>query len=72
LEKVRALRRKRLKDDTFGGPGMKRSKKPKHPFEVSDPADLQLKEQAHSIEPYSYYKENIFGLEDFLLYRGVM
>ena len=51
---------------------MKRSKKPKHPFEVSDPADLQLKEQAHSIEPYSYYKENIFGLEDFLLYRGVM
>lgn len=24
------------------------------------------------IEPFSYYKENIFGPEDFLLYRGVM
>ena len=24
------------------------------------------------VEPYSYYKENIFGSEDFYLYRGVM
>jgi len=31
-----------------------------------------LKQQAADIEPYSYYKENIFGPEDFLLYRGVM
>jgi hypothetical protein len=36
---VRALRRKRLKDDTYGAAGMKRSKKPKHPFEVTDAAD---------------------------------
>jgi hypothetical protein len=24
------------------------------------------------MEPFSYYKENIFGTEDFLLYRGIM
>ena len=27
--------------------------------------------QAAKIEPYSYYKENIFGREDFFLYRAV-
>ena len=69
---MRALRRKRLKDETFGAPGMKRSKKPKHPFEVQDQADQQLKQQSQQIDPYSYYKENIFGPEDFLLYRGIM
>ena len=28
--------------------------------------------QALKIQPFSYYKENIFGQEDFYLYRGVM
>jgi len=51
---------------------MKRSKKVKHAFTVNDPTDIQLREQAAQIEPFSYYKENIFGQEDFLLYRGVM
>jgi hypothetical protein len=39
LEKVRALRRKRQKDETYGAPGMKRTKKPRHPFEIQDQAD---------------------------------
>jgi len=74
IEKVRALRRKRIKDDIYGGGngGMKRAKKIKQAFEVNDSTDKQLKNQAKDIEPFSYYKENIFGQEDFYLYRGVM
>ena len=51
---------------------MKRAKKIKQAFEVNDSTDKQLKNQAKDIEPFSYYKENIFGQEDFYLYRGVM
>ena len=38
----------------------------------NDNGDEQLKIQSELIEPFSYYKENIFGQEDFYLYRGVM
>jgi hypothetical protein len=51
---------------------MKRSKKIRGAFIVNDQTDMQLRGQAKDIEPFSYYKENIFGTEDFLLYRGVM
>ncbi len=51
---------------------MKKHRKVKNAFDVSDQTDAQLKAQASLIEPYSYYKENIFGQEDFYLYRGVM
>lgn len=51
---------------------MKRSKKIKAAFLVNDQTDMQLRSQAKDIDPYSYYKENIFGTEDFFLYRGVM
>lgn len=53
---MRALRRKKAKDELFGS---KKSKK-KKPFHLADAADDRLKEQAHKIEPYSYYKERIF------------
>jgi hypothetical protein len=41
IEKVRALRRKRIKDDIYGGGngGMKRAKKIKQAFEVNDSTD---------------------------------
>lgn len=51
---------------------MKRQKKIRQAFEVNDSTDNQLKTQAAEVEPFSYYKENIFGQEDFLLYRGIM
>ena len=74
IEKVRALRRKRVKEDMYGNRegAIKKSKKAKLPFEIDDATDRQLKAQAQLIEPFSYYKENIFGQEDFYLYRGVM
>ena len=61
------MRRKRLKEEQYGGGhnphggGMKRSKKVRQAFTVNDATDMQLREQAAEIEPFSYYKENIFG-----------
>jgi hypothetical protein len=75
IEKVRALRRRRVKEETYGGGGgggMKKSRKVRGTFEVNDSTDHQLRQQAAQIQPFSYYKENIFGQEDFYLYRGVM
>jgi tetratricopeptide (TPR) repeat protein len=37
------LRRKKFKDETFGGPGMKKHRKVKNAFDLSDQADSQLK-----------------------------
>ena len=56
-----------LKEEQYGGGhnphggGMKRSKKVRQAFTVNDATDMQLREQAAEIEPFSYYKENIFG-----------
>lgn len=63
IEKVRALRRKRVKEDMYGNRegAIKKSKKAKIPFDIDDATDRQLKAQAKLIEPFSYYKENIFG-----------
>jgi len=63
IEKMRALRRRRAKDDR---------KRTKIPFTIQDKVDANLRSQGIKIEAYSYYKENIFGIEDFYLYRGVM
>ncbi|CDW75599.1 tpr domain containing protein [Stylonychia lemnae] len=71
IEKMRALRRKRAKDAQINN-SMKRTKKIKQRFLLEDASDHQLQMQASQIEPFSYYKENIFGQEDFYLYRGVM
>mmetsp|Transcript_16545 Transcript_16545/g.11871 ORF Transcript_16545/g.11871 Transcript_16545/m.11871 type:complete len:80 (+) Transcript_16545:133-372(+) len=65
---MRALRRRKAKEETWGS----RKTKRKQAFTLNDSADQKLMEQARKIEPYSYYKENIFGYEDFYLYRGVM
>mmetsp|Transcript_13041 Transcript_13041/g.12891 ORF Transcript_13041/g.12891 Transcript_13041/m.12891 type:complete len:148 (+) Transcript_13041:2314-2757(+) len=66
---MRALRRKKAKEEYLGKG--KKSKK-KQMFIINDQTDHKLQDQAKKIEPYSYYKENIFGYEDFYLYRGVM
>eukprot|EP00347_Sterkiella_histriomuscorum_P010092 403338706 len=68
---MRALRRKRAKDAQTHG-GLKKTKKIRVRFFLEDSTDDQLKSSAIKIEPYSYYKENIFGQEDFYLYRGIM
>ena len=48
IEKVRALRRKRVKEDMYGNRegAIKKSKKAKLPFEIDDATDRQLKTQA--------------------------
>ena len=37
-----------------------------------DPLDQQMKENAAKICPWSYYMENLFSLDDILLYRAVL
>ena len=66
---MRAMRRKKAKEDQF----YKKSKKSKKErFELNDDLDQNLSIEASKIEPYSYYKENIFQVEDFYLYRAIM
>ncbi len=66
---MRALRRKRAKEEMQHH---SRKHKKRQAFTFSDQTDQRLEEQAKKVEPFSYYKENIFGYEDFYLYRGVM
>lgn len=66
---MRALRRKRAKEEYYH---INKKAKKKNLFILSDETDSKLKREADKVDPISYYKENIFGREDFYLYRGIM
>ena len=75
IEKVRALRRLKAKQESIYENKLKKKKSTNNILVFNldqDPTDQQMKADGSKICPWSYYMENLFSKDDLYLYRGVL